>query len=200
MQRLLPITTTRTNRRTTTFITKRLSSKGSLGGGFTQQGLQQFANRAWNETQDQDPYTDLFHIKLSAPCNTWLDSHDDPSAELGKAFFGSTRFYPERMLLTPFLQDKKHLPEEFREGDKFLAWEVTSKSPLELICSWNLGNTKGFTMMAFDPKLRRLYHGSCVDRISSGRGHFKLLIPFHVIYAKFLLHGMKNVLENKVHE
>ena len=206
MQRLLPITT-RSNRQIATLVTKRHVSKGSLGGGFTKQGLQQFGKRTWeqkNETKIlDDPYADLFHIKISVPCSAWLDSHNDPSAELGRAYFGSPRFYPERMLLwllSPFLFDTMHLPQEFRKGDSFLVWEVASKSPLELICSWNLGNIKGLTMVAFDPKLRRLYHGNCIDSVTSESSVFKTSVPLHSLYAKYLLGGMKNMLENKVNE
>ena len=199
---LLPNTTSRPNRlgNNTAVIIKRCFSKGALAGGFTKEGLQQFGKRLWNEKQDdRDPYSDLFYDKISAPCSTWLDSHHDPSAEIAKAFFSSRRFYPERMLMTPFLYDKMHVP-EFREGDKFLAWEVISKSPLELICSWNLGKVQGLTTVAFDPKLRRLYHGNCIDFDTSDSRVFQALVPLHCHYAKFLLGGMKDVLERKTIE
>ena len=202
---LLPNTTSRPNRRlanNAAAVIKRYFSKGALAGGFTKEGLQQFGKRLWNEKQDdrdRNPYSDLFYDKISVPCSTWLDSHNDPSAEIAKAFFSSRRFYPERMLMTPFLYDKMHVP-EFREGDKFLAWEVISKSPLELICSWNLGKVQGLTTVAFDPKLRRLYHGNCIDFDTADSRVFQALLPLHCHYAKFLLGGMKDVLEKKAIE
>ena len=177
-------------------VTRRSLSRGALAGGFTQEGLQNHAIRYWNEKQ-QEPYTDLFSQKLSAECTQWLDSHHDPSSELARAFFGSSRFAPERAIMSPFFYSRAHLPDSFEEKDQFLAWEVASKTPLELICSWELLGTKGLTMMAFDAKLRRLYHGNCVDSLTSKNGVGKALIPFHTHYAKFLLGGMADALEQR---
>ena len=54
-------------------------------------------------------------------------------------------------------------------------------------------------MLAFDPSLRKVYHGNCIDvreeRIQ--KGFFpKKGVQLHVAYAKFLLDGMTDELEN----
>ena len=53
-------------------------------------------------------------------------------------------------------------------------------------------------MLAFDPSLRKVYHGNCIDvREEIIQGFFpKKGVRLHVAYAKFLLDGMTNELEN----
>ena len=169
-------------------------SKGALAGGFTREGLEQYAKRFWNE--ENDLQTNLFSQKLSFGCSQWLDSHHDTSGELAQAYFGSQRFLPERLLMSPFFLNQANLP-EFKENDRFLAWEVTNKAPLEVICSCEFGEVKGLTMMAFDPRLQRLYHGNSVsvDSQTSQTKAFSLMNQFRIHYAKFLLDGMANALE-----
>ncbi len=182
-------------------------SKGSLAGGFNESGLQRYAEQLWNEDhEDNNIISDLSSQKLSLGCCQWLDTHDDTSGELAKAYFGSPRFLPERILLSPlFLMDQTssiNLP-QFKEHDGFLAWKVCSKSPLEIICSWenSIAKSKGLTMMAFDPKLQRLYHGNSLfmerETMHAYPKTFSLLNDFHIWYAKFLLAGMANELEHR---
>ena len=174
-------------------------SKGALTGGFTREGLEFYAKRLWKE-EEQDIETDLFSHNLSVECSQWLDSHNDASGELAKAYFGSIRFLPERILMIPFFINKTNLPETFSEKERFLAWEVKRKDPLEIICSWELGRIKGLTMMAFDPQIKRLYQGNSIafDRKISKQTHvFSLILNFHAFYANYLLVGMAKVLEKK---
>ncbi len=198
---------------------KRALSRGALPGGFTEEGLQNYAKFHWkgnmnggggggkrarrSDEEDDGPdegvlYTDLFSHKISPECSGWLDSHEDPSGALGKAFFGSPRFIPERIVMSPLFYKHTRLLDSFKEQERFLAWKVISKSPLELICEWNLGNmTKGLTMLAFDPPLRRIYHGNCVDRLTSQNKIFEAFIPLHDQYANYLLRGMGDALEKE---
>ena len=52
-------------------------------------------------------------------------------------------------------------------------------------------------MLAFDPTLRKVYHGNCID-ITNGRikGHIhELAVQMHVKYAELLLNDMVEDLE-----
>ena len=171
-------------------------SKGALAGGFSREGLEEYAKGLW-ET-DSDVITDLSSRKVTLQCSQWLEAHDDTSGELAKAYFGSKNFLPERILISPFFLQQRHLP-EFREKDRFLAWDVTLKAPLEVICSWDNGRFKGLTMMAFDPKLHRVYHGNslCVNDQTSETLLFSFMNQFHARYAEYLLDGMSNTLEQR---
>eukprot|EP00587_Corethron_hystrix_P012258 CAMPEP_0113329836 /NCGR_PEP_ID=MMETSP0010_2-20120614/21187_1 /TAXON_ID=216773 ORGANISM="Corethron hystrix, Strain 308" /NCGR_SAMPLE_ID=MMETSP0010_2 /ASSEMBLY_ACC=CAM_ASM_000155 /LENGTH=184 /DNA_ID=CAMNT_0000192101 /DNA_START=57 /DNA_END=607 /DNA_ORIENTATION=+ /assembly_acc=CAM_ASM_000155 len=162
-------------------------SRGALAGGFTKEGLQRYARRHWKE-EDGEPYADLFSQNLSAECSEWLADHGDPSGALAKAYFGSPRFVPERRLLRLFFDDAE-LP-AFGEDDAFLAWTVTSKTPHEIICSWEFRNCKGLTTMAVDTRSRKVFHGNCIDTRTSNLNGFGSLIPLHSWYAKLLLDGM----------
>ena len=93
------------------------------------------------------------------------------------------------------------LPKEFKVKDQFLLWQVVVKSPLELILSYEIEtlNFRGLTMLAFDPSLRKVYHGNCIDVREERlvQGFFpKKAVQLHVAYAKFLLDGMTDELEN----
>lgn len=176
------------------------SSKGALSGGFTREGLEEYARELWKTTET---VTDLSSQKLSMECTKWLDSHDDASCEIAQSYFGSYRFLPERLLISPlFFLSKQgtellHLPNDFKVNDEFLAWKVVVKTPLETILLWENGKYKGLTMMAYDPRLQRLYHGNSmsVDNQTLQSRGFALLNQFHLSYAKFLLAGMANQLE-----
>jgi len=204
---------------------KAMCSKGALGGGFTQEGLEEYAKQLWNvqkEKQDDEQnnnnvgypttITDLSSQRISIECTQWLDSHDDASSKLANAYFGSLRFLPERLLMTPLFyfsnrhqtteqrqqqQQVLNLPNKFQLNHEFLAWRVVAKTPLEIICSWEFGSYKGLTMMAFDPRLQKVYHGNSMylnSQVLQTKG-FALLNQFHLFYAKFLLVGMANKLE-----
>ena len=211
--------------------TRRLLSKGSLAGGFTREGLETYAKQLWGkkdqkEVEDDDDdenvvITDLYSTKLSLPCARWLEEHDDTSSEMANSYFGSKQFFLERIILTfILLPNKQHcrnfnhnesqttttttlttLPKTFHLHHHFLVWKVTSKTPLELICSWEIKTFKGLTMFGFCPRTRRLYHGNSISFhetiLSQHSTIFHLLNQFHVFYAKQLLNGMATSLENK---
>ena len=102
-------------------------------------------------------------------------------------------------LLSLYPEGATTLPKEFGLNNQYLQWKVTMKAPLELICSYQIErlNFRGCTMVAFDPALRRAYHGNCID-VAEKRieGFFlKKVIHMHTKYAEFLLDGMVGSLE-----
>lgn len=175
-------------------LNKRNLSRGALAGGFTKQGLQHYASHFWEEDVCA-PYTDLFSKNISFECCEWLDNHHDPSSELATSLFGSTRFVPERLLMTPFCEQTE-LP-AFKANDQYLVWEVTMKAPHEIICSFEVIGMKGLTMMGFDPRTRRVFLGSCIDNQSSQRTGFTSMVPLHCSYSQYLLQGLTETLESK---
>lgn len=90
---------------------------------------------------------------------------------------------------------------ELKMNDQYLAWKVRSHSPLEIICSWKITNTiKGFTMIAYDPQLRKVYHGNCIhvsDEVKNSGLFRYVMIHLHVKYASLLLQGMVEEIEKK---
>ena len=53
-------------------------------------------------------------------------------------------------------------------------------------------------MLAFDPALRKVYHGNCINVTNERvKGYIpELAIQMHVKYAELLLNDMANELEN----
>jgi hypothetical protein len=49
-------------------------------------------------------------------------------------------------------------------------------------------------MLAYDPSLKKVYHGNCID-VAEERVKSSLGIRMHVHYAKYLLGGMVRELE-----
>ncbi len=177
---------------------QRLVHDGALPGGFTQEALAQWAQHTLKD--DKEPYADLFSESISFDCNEYLKHQPHPSSDLTKCFFGSNRFIPERYLLTPFFfrNNNHNLPNVFSTNEKFLAWTVIVHSPLETICTWEFGQSvKGCTMIGFDPKLRRVYHGNCIHSSVTDKAFFHASLPIHVRYAKFLLNGMVYKIESQ---
>mmetsp|Transcript_10096 Transcript_10096/g.15655 ORF Transcript_10096/g.15655 Transcript_10096/m.15655 type:complete len:223 (-) Transcript_10096:8-676(-) len=191
-------------------------ARNTLPGGFTSDGLKHyglltnFGQESLEQLKSQEvrrrrrqldddtnqPYVDLFSKSISDECSDYLKSQASPSDVLARAFFGSKHFMPERMILTPIhlLSDESStsIPSSFQVKDRFLQWTVVCKSPLELILSWQVSNVKGVTMLAFDPALRKAYHGNCInitekalDRPLAATG-----LQLHKQYAHFLLDGM----------
>lgn len=152
------------------------------------------------------PYVDLFSQRVSSKCAGYLTHQPSVSGLLGKAFFGSNRFLAEKYFLTAINSAVSLYPDttttlpEFHMNDRYLQWRVTMHAPLELICSWGLEryDIKGCTMMAFDPSLRKVYHGNCINipmqRLDGFE--FRHAMKLHVWYAKFLLDGMVAELES----
>lgn len=190
-------------------------AKNTLPGGFTTDGLISYSvltnfgqesleqlksqevrrrRRQLNDETNQ-PYVDLFSKRISDECSDYLKSQASPSDTLARAFFGSMHFMPERMILTPtrlLSGESFSVPSSFQMNDRYLQWTVKSKSPLEIILSWQFSNVKGVTMLAYDPALQKAYHGNCINipeeafnRPLAAQGK-----QFHRAYAQFLLDGM----------
>ena len=209
------------------------STSTSLPGGFNSDGLREYAmltnfgtddqstltgqeirrrRRLFPDDERKHPYVDLFSKKVSDNASNYIIAKSQthfPSDVLGRAFFGSSNFMGEKMVLSSLnslfslyhVDAATTLPKEFRVKDQFLLWQVVVKSPFELILSYEIETLKfrGLTMLAFDPSLRKVYHGNCIDvreeRIQ--KGFFpKKGVQLHVAYAKFLLDGMTDELEN----
>jgi hypothetical protein len=201
-------------------------SRSTIGGGFTKDGLLQWAmltdfgsdtnmngqqmrrrRRQMNDDPSRLPYVDLFSQSISKECCNYLTHQPSVSGLLGKAFFGSRQFLPEKYLLTALNSAFSLYPHtaislpEFELNDRFLQWKVTMNAPLELICSWGIEryDIKGCTMMAFDPSVRKVYHGNCINvRMQTLEGlEFRHVTRLHVMYANFLLGGMVDELESR---
>lgn len=198
-------------------VNRRHHSSGALGGGYSKENLAYYAASHWAaQEQDQQskrkrrrriqddveedelPYADMFHQQISSDANEWLKSHPSPSVVLARSFFSSAAFVPERFILnlatsapTKALSDAS-----FNVGESHLVWSVAAKSPLEMILTWELesmGLAKGATQLAFDPSLRRLYQGNALKQVPDWAVP---LLPLHERYAKYLLQGMVDVVEN----
>ena len=76
-------------------------------------------------------------------------------------------------------------------GEQFLLWKVVVSSPHEMILEWSVrGKALGCTMVAFDPSLRKVYHGNCL-KFEPG----STPTAIHAWYAQTLLGGMVQKLE-----
>lgn len=200
------------------------SWSNSLGGGFTKDGLQQWAmltnfgnesemngqqirrrKRELSGLSNDSPYTDLFSQQISRHCCDYLLHQPSPSGLLGQAFFRSTNFSPEKCFLLAINYAFSFYPKqavnmpEFQLNDQYLQWRVTMKAPMELICTWELERygLKGCSMMAFDPSLCKAHHGNCINIPTKQLEGFKYrsAMKLHELYAKFLLDGMVKELE-----
>lgn len=178
-------------------------------GSHTNMNGQQMRRRKRQLSDDPSslPYVDLFSQSISKECCDYLTHQPSVSGLLGKAFFGSRRFLPEKYFLTATNSVFSLYPNtatsssEFQLNDRYLQWKVTLNAPLELICSWGIEkyDIKGCTMMAFDPSLRKVYHGNCVNiTMQTLEGfEFRHVTRLHALYAKFLLGGMVDELESR---
>ena len=99
--------------------------------------------------------------------------------------------------MTPLFRKTSSLPDVFSMDEQFLAWTVAAHSPLETICTWEFQSVKGLTMIGYDPRLARIYHGNAIDSSVVDNAFFKASIPIHVRYAKFLLKGMMVTIESQ---
>ena len=175
-----------------------------------------FLEKKWNmgpekieDEIDKQPYVDLFSKRVSNEVAAYLADHPSPSDVLGRAFFGSKQFIGEKMVLSSlnamfslYPEGATTLPTQFNLNDRYLHWNVSMKAPLELICSYQIDALKfrGCTMLAFDPSLRKAYHGNCID-VTEGQIQCSQLaqlgINLHIKYAELLLDGMVDEL-NKI--
>lgn len=171
-------------------VPRRNVSRGALAGGFSKEALQEWASNFWKE--DSVKFVDLYSQKVTPKCATWLNDHSGPSSQLTRAFFGSWVFLPERLLLTPFSYPHVTLPDgKIRNGQQFLLWKVVVDSPHEMILEWSVrGKALGCTMVAFDPSLRKVYHGNCLKFETGSTPN-----AIHAWYAQTLLGSMVQALE-----
>mmetsp|Transcript_1918 Transcript_1918/g.2336 ORF Transcript_1918/g.2336 Transcript_1918/m.2336 type:complete len:198 (+) Transcript_1918:59-652(+) len=169
---------------------------GALAGGFSREALQQWSMQEWNDKHS--PYSDLLSQKVSTASIDYLNEHPHPSSELAKFFFKSVPFAPERIILTPFRYQHSALPNIFTEGTKYLFWTVRVHTPLEIILRWQLNGIDGCTMIAYDPQIKRVYHGNSIHSSVTKNNVFRALTPLHVQYAKLLLSGMVQELESNI--
>lgn len=210
---------------TTGYVRTRNGRFFTVGGGFSKDSLQQWAmltefgsdtningqqlrrrKRRMNDNHRNLPYVDLFSQRISKQCSDYLVHQPCASCLLGKAFFGSSAFQAEKYFLTAMNSMFSLHPKtattmpDFQLNDRYLQWRVSMNAPLELICTWELERygIKGNTMMAFDPSVRKVYHGNCINisiQQLGGLGYSHAM-KLHVIYAKFLMNGMVNELES----
>ena len=159
------------------------------------------------EDENKLPYVDLFSTKISSECSKYISNQHSPTDVLGRAFFGCNSFRAEKMLLNTmntlfslYPTNATTLPSVFNMRDQYLSWKVTSLAPSEIILSYNIESLRfrGATMLAYDPSLRKVYHGNCIDVTNERMKGFipELAIQMHVKYAESLLHGMVEELEN----
>jgi hypothetical protein len=194
------------------------SNNSTLPGGFSAAGLREWATVTnfgtegyENQTRqdirtrklDYNRYADLFSKRVSDGCCNFLSGHASPSNILGRAFFGSRSFKAERVLLSSlnsvfrtYPEGSTILPEQFNLNDRYLYWKASLISPLETIFTYQIDrlHLRGCTMLAYDPTLKKVFHGNCID-IAEDRVQSSLGVRMHVGYAKYLLAGMVRELE-----
>uniref|UniRef100_A0A7S2N1D2 Uncharacterized protein n=1 Tax=Helicotheca tamesis TaxID=374047 RepID=A0A7S2N1D2_9STRA len=119
-------------------------------------------------------------------------------------FFGSKHFLPERFILSSIAPSstERTVPDPLCINDSFLFWKVAVKSPLEIIFTWQVNDKnkllRGCTMLSCDPKIKKVYHGNCLDAsVKQSKVFENIVLPFHDKYARFLLGGMVKELEAK---
>ncbi|CAB9524030.1 expressed unknown protein [Seminavis robusta] len=176
------------------------SGRGALGGGFSKDNLTEWAAREWGEVAEPGHYIDLHSHKISPECAAVLERHSRPSTAMSRAFFGSSVFAPERFLVSTLGFSKNDiLPSVFRKGDSYLFFTATESTPHELILGWKLGQSRGCTMLAVDPRARLVYLGSGIEKADYHRGVLfrKILTPFHIFYSNLLIKGMVKELEDE---
>jgi len=204
---------------------KTTSNLSTLSGGYHSDNLREWAiltnfgndvnitgqeirrrRRQIPEDENKLPYVDLFSKKVSNECSKYISNQHSPTDVLGRAFFGCNSFRAEKMLLNTmntlssiYPTNATTLPSEFNMRDQYLHWKVTSLAPSEIILSYNILRFRGATMLAFDPTLRKVYHGNCID-VTNGRikGHIpELAVQMHVKYVELLLNDMVDELEEQ---
>lgn len=97
------------------------------------------------------------------------------------------RTYPESSTI---------LPDQFNLNGRYLHWKASLIAPLEIMYTYQIDglHLRGCTMLAYDPSLKKVYHGNCID-IAEERVQSSLGVRMHVRYAKYLLDGMIRELE-----
>ena len=181
-------------------------SRGALAGGFSKENLADWAKREWGDvgatstSQQPDHYVDLHSAKISGACAAMLEEHSHPSSAVGRTMFQSNQFTPERWIWSALMpSSNRDLPEVFQRTGSYLVFHVTDVTPHELIFKWTGGRASGCTMVAVDPRTRRIYLGSGIKSASFLEGTFfrQVLTPLHIRYSRFLLQGAVEQLERQ---
>jgi hypothetical protein len=109
-------------------------------------------------------------------------------AEFVEAFYTSWLFKLERLILTWFAEKPSTDPEARAlsrgERENFAAWSVESRAGNQLVMLDFLAYTCSWLMVEERPAETVLYFGSGVMRRTLA---FRLLMPFHKLYARALL-------------
>jgi hypothetical protein len=178
------------------YSSSRKFSHGALAGGFTKEALQQWATNEWKDTDT--PHVEFLYERIPNECIDYLNEQDYPSSELAKLYFGSLPSILKRTLMTSIFFEHSKVPDIFSVGEKYLVWKVVVQNPLEIILTWELDTeVKGCTMIAYDPKLCRLYTGNAVNSLAAQKEIFKSTKTIQNKCSKFLLSGVVQGLESK---
>lgn len=140
-------------------------------------------------------YTDCFTTDIAKPA-----AH----AAYVEAFYTSRVFKLERFLLA-WLLSKPSTDAQARDlasgaSDSFAAWRVEARTANQLLVCDFLGYTRSWLMIGpAENGGARLYFGTAVvsarDRVSGQATWsftFKVLLPFHKLYARALLHAARS--------
>lgn len=127
-----------------------------------------------------------------------LENHSHPSSTVSRALFQSKPFAAERFLLSA-LGKNSELPLVFKRGESFLFFKAEDVSPHEMILTWKLGSSRGCTMLAVDPRLRKVYLGSGIEKADYHQGFLfqRVMLPFHLFYSNLLMKGIVEGLEQQ---
>lgn len=124
--------------------------------------------------EPKEQYKDLYCIEIPKKTNL---------QEFQQNFFNSFVFKMEtKILKTIFGVNTKET--EFKDGEKYLLWNLNEMNQNESIWNWELKGKKGTSYFAIRNKGNgtNLYFGSTIESKNSGS-----FIYFHRIYSKILL-------------
>lgn len=178
---------------------------------FSVEKLRDWTKTFWRYAPNKPFYTDIFYRKVSKEASDWLGSlpNEKRRFQLMKSFYGSKVFFLEKTVLSLFAKDVK-LPEHVIPGANYLLWRVVDSGDNHVTLSWPNSKTnnedkqinektatEGITFLAFDRNERSIVHGNCVNSLKQeGNSVFgKLMISFHNLYARALIHSMVSEIE-----
>ena len=145
-------------------------------------------------------YTDCYVTEVAQPV-----SH----VAYVEAFYTTALFKVERLLLKWFASRPSTDVQagDLARGtlDAFAAWTVEDRSPGQLLLSDVTGRTRSWLMIASgDNGGTRLYFGSAVIPVTHARTGekslgflFRVLLGFHKLYSRALLHASSKMIMNK---
>ena len=138
-------------------------------------------------------YTDCFTTTIPYPVT---------HAQYVAAFYTTWVFKLERFILK-WAVSRPSTDEQARKlaagaDDPFAAWSVEARAANQLLLCDMYGSTRSWLMAEPDGAGTRLYFGSAVvKRGPAGIGRsYRLLMGFHTLYSRVLLHAAKRRLES----